>query len=163
MPDQEVAASTEERRLPESERRPIRGSLRLDVSISTPLVTSGSDFSIFVTIQNPFDVPIEVVQVLTHIPVELSDIVGGNLRRLEKEKARPDRRSFLTNLTERIVQWSNKRERGSGAAIAIGTEFSSPVDSNAKVIIEAPGKVRVARSGHWETISRMRYLKLPHI
>ncbi len=53
----------------------IRGALRVTVSTSEPIVDASGDFSIFVVIENPFDVPITVYSVQTHIPVELVDTV----------------------------------------------------------------------------------------
>jgi hypothetical protein len=63
---------------------PVRGALRIDPSLSCPTITAGSDFSIFVVIQNPFDVAVTINRVQSHIPIELVDINGyeryGRLR-----------------------------------------------------------------------------------
>ena len=64
---------------------PIRGSLRLRINTSSPKIAAGSDFSIFVVIQNPFDVPITIYQVQTHIPIELFDVNGLRLDRARRE------------------------------------------------------------------------------
>jgi hypothetical protein len=42
---------------------------------------AGSDFSIFVIVRNPFDVPITLHQVETHIPVELMDMNRARVQR----------------------------------------------------------------------------------
>jgi hypothetical protein len=65
---------------------PVRGSLRLSVTTSSPQVTAGSDFSIFVLLQNPFDVPITIYQVQTHIPIELVDVNGRRMDQARREK-----------------------------------------------------------------------------
>jgi len=52
---------------------PVRGNLSILVSSSEPVVTASGDFSIFVEIRNPFDVPVTVYSVQTHIPTELVD------------------------------------------------------------------------------------------
>ena len=66
---------------------PTRGPLRLEVSSSTPVMTGGTDFSIFVSISNPFDVPVTVYQVLTHIPIELIDRNTARLVKVQSEIA----------------------------------------------------------------------------
>jgi hypothetical protein len=83
----------------QSAEAPVRGSLRLAVSTSSPPISAGSDFSIFVVIQNPFDVPITSYQVQTHIPVELVDV---NALRLELAKRENESRS--PNLIDAVRQ-----------------------------------------------------------
>jgi hypothetical protein len=53
---------------------PIRGSPGITVTTASVQTQGGSDFSIFVIIQNPFDVPITLGQMETHLPVELYDV-----------------------------------------------------------------------------------------
>ena len=105
---------------------PVRGSLRLNVSTSSPQVGAGSDFSIFVVIQNPFDVPITIHQVQTHIPVELLDV---NRLRLELAKDAPSSASSgLTAFRDRIKRNLAARSRHTGVAIAVGTDFDPTVE-----------------------------------
>jgi hypothetical protein len=52
-----------------------RGDLKIDVELSKPYLVAGTEFSIFVKITNPFDVPVVINSVETHIPVEL--LVSG--------------------------------------------------------------------------------------
>lgn len=105
---------------------PVRGSLRLNVSTSSPQIGAGSDFSIFVVIQNPFDVPITINQVQTHIPVELLDV---NRLRLELAKpSDPPASSSFASLLQRIRQRLAARRRHTGVAIAVGTDFDPTVD-----------------------------------
>lgn len=70
---------------------PIRGAIRVTVATSTENVIAGDEFSIFVTVQNPFEVPLTVHRVSTHIPVEFYDVEQRNrirtLRTLEDQKA----------------------------------------------------------------------------
>jgi hypothetical protein len=56
------------------EGTPIRGAIRTSVSTSTESLVSGQNFSIFVTIQNPFEVPLVCHSVSTHVPTEFVDI-----------------------------------------------------------------------------------------
>ena len=51
----------------------LRGALKIEASTSTPNVTAGMEFSIYVVIRNPFPVPVTIYSTETHIPVELSD------------------------------------------------------------------------------------------
>jgi hypothetical protein len=101
---------------------PVRGSLRLHINTSSPQVTAGSDFSIFVVIQNPFDVPITIHQVQTHIPVELIDINGLRLDLAKREKEYSST-GFLRNIFESIKYRLTTNKIHSGIAIAVGTDF----------------------------------------
>jgi hypothetical protein len=51
----------------------LRGALKLEPQTSSPIISAGSEFSIYVTIRNPFSIPISLYLTETHIPVELSD------------------------------------------------------------------------------------------
>lgn len=102
---------------------PVRGSLRLSVTTSSPQVMAGTDFSIFVLIQNPFDVPITIYQVQTHIPVELIDVNGLRLQLAKREKERQQHNGSIG-----VLSWAKDKLVGqsihSGIAIAVGTDFN---------------------------------------
>jgi hypothetical protein len=108
---------------------PTRGSLRLAVSAASPQVTAGADFSIFVVIQNPFDVPITVHQVKTHIPIEIVDVNG--LRQFIVQEStsntQPAPGFTFKALLGAFRKWLMRREsiriRHTGVAIAVGTDF----------------------------------------
>jgi hypothetical protein len=72
-----------------------RGDLQVQVSASKPTIVAGQEFSVFVVINNPFDVPIILYSVETQIPVELIDIVGRQIRyaSLAKEPSFESRRT----------------------------------------------------------------------
>jgi hypothetical protein len=101
---------------------PTRGSLRMSVSPSSAQIVAGSDFSIFVNIQNPYDVPITIYRVDTHIPVELIDVNG---RRLEKARQEKELLSFSwpKRLMHRFSDLIFGHQVYSGVAIAVGTDF----------------------------------------
>lgn len=61
---------------------PIRGAVRTVVSTSTDTLVAGQEFSIFVTVQNPFEVPLTLHRVSTYLPAEFVD-VGERLREVE--------------------------------------------------------------------------------
>ena len=103
-------------------RVPVRGSLRLTVNTSSPQVTAGSDFSIFVVIQNPFDVPITIQQVQTHIPIELIDVNGLRLALAQRENATKSL-SVLKRVYQSLKDQLSARYSHSGIAIAVGTDF----------------------------------------
>jgi len=116
--DKETTAQTARR------ASPTRGAIRLDVSTSTTILSSGSDFSIFLNISNPFDIPITIYQVLTHIPVELIDRNTARLVQIQREKERTSRggsgiKIFYEQLKDRFLPPSP-----SGVAIAVGNEFN---------------------------------------
>jgi hypothetical protein len=58
-----------------------RGDLQIQVSASKPTIVAGQEFSVFVVIGNPFEVPIVLYSVETQIPVELVDIAEKQIRR----------------------------------------------------------------------------------
>jgi hypothetical protein len=71
-----------------------RGDLQIQVSASKPTIVAGQEFSVFVVIDNPFEVPIVLYSVETQIPVELVDVAARQLRRAslteEASFSRPD-------------------------------------------------------------------------
>ena len=66
---------------------PIRGAIKTAVSTSTDNLVAGEEFSIFVTIQNPFEVPITLHRVSTYLPTEFLD-VDQHFRELQVEEVR---------------------------------------------------------------------------
>ena len=66
-----------------STRASARGLLELSTSASKTLLTAGDEFSVFVTVRNPYDVPVTLYTVETQIPVEFEDVVWKQRRRLE--------------------------------------------------------------------------------
>lgn len=106
---------------------PVRGFPGLTVAATSPQTTAGSDFSIFVLVQNPFDVPITIYQVQTHIPVELIDV--NRLRAKVANRAESDKDSTEDNAAKRTAWGRIQRRRQlrrehPGVAVAVGTEFS---------------------------------------
>lgn len=61
--------------------RAIRGAIKTSVETSTPDLVGGQDFTIFVTVSNPFEVPIALSRVSTNLPAEFID-----LDRLDQER-----------------------------------------------------------------------------
>ena len=111
------------------DKTPVRGSLRINVTTSSPQVSAGTDFSIFVIIQNPFDVPITIYKVETHVPVDLIDVNGLRLaaaQRAEIEEQLPWYKRMERALFDRL----GGRKRYSGVAVAVGTEFDPEVYSD---------------------------------
>jgi len=106
---------------------PVRGSLRLGITTSSPQIAAGTDFSIFVVIQNPFDVPITVYQVQTHIPVELIDINGVRLEWIQRE-TQTEGAGFLRDQFEKLKSRIESRSKHTGIAIALGTDFDPRVE-----------------------------------
>ncbi len=103
--------------------RPVRGPLSLTASLSTPTITAGNDFSIFVTIQNPYDVPVTLYDVQTHLPVELVDVNAVSLR-LAKEASESDNADSQHSIRQRIDKRRHLMQSRAGIARAVGTDFS---------------------------------------
>lgn len=55
-------------------RRAIRGAIRVSVSTSRDSVIAGDLFSVFVKVQNPFEVPLGVLDISAFVPVEFYDV-----------------------------------------------------------------------------------------
>jgi hypothetical protein len=100
---------------------PVRGSLRMSVTTSNQQVMAGSNFSIFVIIQNPFDIPITVYQVQTHIPVELIDV--NMLRILSAKQALLSQSYTLKDYFFLLLRKVTTKTAYAGVAIAVGTDF----------------------------------------
>jgi hypothetical protein len=102
--------------------------LGLVVSTSNDEIKAGSNFSIFVTATNPYDVPITLYQILTHVPVELLDINSYRIFESRKEAVTV---AYSPNPLVRWGNWIKRRfERRedlaraqTGTAIALGTEL----------------------------------------
>jgi hypothetical protein len=145
-----------------SAKTPIRGSLRLLVNASSPQVMAGSDFSIFVNIHNPFEVPITVYQVQTHIPVELIDVNGTRqyLANAEPAPAQLVKSSLWgwlrAEVSTAVRRWFLRRQairhRHTSVAIAVGTDF----DPNAKRDFIA-AEVNVQTAGERSTIAGVMF------
>jgi hypothetical protein len=129
--------------------KPVRGSIAPTVSASSPQTVAGSDFSIFVVIQNPFEVPITLYQVQTHIPVELMDV---NRQRLESTRQAADHgataENWLNRLTRPWVHRRRLRETQTAIATAVGTD----IDPGEAVELIA-GKVEVG--GRYTALRRV--------
>lgn len=54
--------------------KPFRGAIRTSVSTSTDGLVAGQEFSLFVTVQNPFEAPLSLCRVSTSLPAELIDV-----------------------------------------------------------------------------------------
>jgi hypothetical protein len=63
--------------------RTTRGALKVNIDTSKSIVRAGESFSVFVTIGNPFDTPVTIQTVETHLPIELRDLFGEYLARRE--------------------------------------------------------------------------------
>lgn len=112
------------------ERRPApaRGLLSMVVSTSNDEIKAGTNFSIFVTATNPYDVPVTLYQILTHIPVELLDInsytILVNKRDRGSEHSPPTLFNRLRSLPRRRFQTREDiKVAQTGTAIALGTEL----------------------------------------
>jgi hypothetical protein len=106
--------------------RPVRGFPGINVTTASAQTYAGADFSIFVIIQNPFDVPITLGQIQTHLPVELYDvnravIDHAQVRAVETVAAK---RSDFPSIERWFAYRRFFREQQTGVAIAVGTNFA---------------------------------------
>ncbi|MDT5041698.1 MAG: hypothetical protein QOE51_2683 [Actinoplanes sp.] len=112
----------------EEQSKPIRGPLSLTVSAATPNIVAGTDFSIFVVAQNPYDVPVTLYQIQTHIPVELLDLNQLLLQRSLHENqsgAAVPSPSGWARVRRRLDGWRGRRgSPQTGFATAVGTDYA---------------------------------------
>ncbi len=111
----------------------VRGALKIDVTTSTNLVSAGKEFSIYVVIHNPFDVPITLHRTETHMPVELSDEISKSRRRKEVLDKRDEELKRVASYWGRsilrlryLIQDFNifkKSDTSSRVAEAVGVEY----------------------------------------
>jgi hypothetical protein len=137
--------ATEQQSRASTSATPTRGAIELTVAAASPQTTAGSDFSIFVIVRNPFEVPITLHQVETHIPIELMDMNRARIARARVTTGYPSngRPGFLRRLYDRLAEHlatrRNLRQMQTGTAIAVGTDFSP---SEAKSLFESSITVR---------------------
>jgi hypothetical protein len=130
---------------------PARGLLGLVVSTSNDEIKAGSNFSIFVTATNPYDVPVTLYQVLTHVPVELLDINSYRIFESRQERVTVRRNLYpIASFGKWIKTQFERREdlarSQTGTAVALGTELPA---EDAKSLFEARVSVEnVVGDGH---------------
>jgi hypothetical protein len=88
--------------------RPVRGTLRIDIGTSSPILEAGRPFSILITLQNPFDVPVEITAVTAVAPVEFIDMGREQFER-ERDNAI---RTLLAAATETPEDISKVKRKG---------------------------------------------------
>jgi hypothetical protein len=88
---------------PNADSMLLRGALKLEISTATPLVSAGTEFSIYVVIRNPFPVPVTILRTETHIPVELSDVIWRHNEQQKKMRARKKGIDNAKNFVARFV------------------------------------------------------------
>jgi hypothetical protein len=130
--------------------------LNLAVSTSNDEIKAGSNFSIFVTATNPYDVPVTLYQVLTHVPVELLDINSYRIIENKKAALQQPRTALISRLSDYIQGPLQRRvdllQAQTGTAIALGTELSpeetrSMLSSHVtidRVHVESDGQASIA-------------------
>ncbi len=89
-------------RAPKPDEPLLRGALKLEASTSTPVVSAGKEFSIYVVIRNPFPVPVTIHSTETHIPVELSDEIWRQTEEVKLHQARIKQISEIKSATEKF-------------------------------------------------------------
>ena len=118
----------------------MRGALKLEVSTSTPVVSAGTEFSIYVVIRNPFPVPVTILRTETHIPVELSDEISRHNRRLKAEQKRSIELDAVNHVTRRVFLRLNHMLSNMFARFR--------VDSGPRVAIAYSPEEQIALSAH---------------
>ncbi len=57
-----------------TEPTPTRGAIRTEISTSTDVLVAGTPFTLFVTVYNPYEVPITLHRISTYLPTEFVDV-----------------------------------------------------------------------------------------
>lgn len=127
----------------------LRGDLQVRISASKPTVVAGQEFSVFVVIHNPFEVPLVLYSVETQIPVEIVDIVEKQRRRtalLSNDPSLKRRKNnflgdfFRSTVDQLRLDWKLASEPDNRIAQAVSaTEIDrnrKPIDLNVTMQIE---------------------------
>ncbi len=123
----------------------LRGSLKLEASSATPIVTAGTEFSIFLVIRNPFPVPVTIYSTETHIPVELSDQIWTRNKFNEIHNDRIKQGEKAINLWDKtvlkfkhifqdVILWVNP-PKSPRVAIAVSPETQSTIEPITKSFV----------------------------
>ena len=86
----------------------IRGAIKVSVDTSTSDLVGGQNFTVFVTVTNPFEVPISLTQVSTNLPPEFFDLdrldreVEARRRRAAAEGSSGPFKSFGRSVAESL-------------------------------------------------------------
>ena len=130
---------------------PVRGSISLRVSASSPETVAGSDFSIFVIVHNPFEVPVTLYQVQTHTPVELMDVNPTRIAELQvlPPRTADSQRSALVGIfagpirriASRLTTRRLLRATQKGVATALGTDIAPDAGSVMQTHVQIHGDV----------------------
>jgi cation transport regulator ChaC len=75
-------------------------------------------------VQNPFEVPVTLYQVQTHIPIELMDVNRERLELLRNIENGDTQETPLGRVAQRIALRRRVREAQNGIATAVGTEIA---------------------------------------
>jgi len=70
-----------------------RGDLKIQIDIGKPILVAGEEFSIFVKITNPYEVPLVLFSVDTQIPVDLRDVLGESREKYFGDKLTDERKT----------------------------------------------------------------------
>ena len=96
----EITKSTEKA---EDNTTLLRGALKLETSTSTPVISAGSEFSIYVIIRNPFPVPVTIYSTETHIPIELSDEIWRKTKVIKLKQERLETLNKLQQPFQKLI------------------------------------------------------------
>lgn len=118
----------------------LRGALKIEASTSTPNIVAGTEFSIYVVIRNPFQVPVTIHTIETHIPIELSDETWRKQNLLERLSRQ---RKIVSELNKNIDKALAKLnfslsnairylfpDKGPRVAVAVTTETQETIEYN---------------------------------
>jgi hypothetical protein len=95
----EDATAAADSKVESAAAQPVRGPLKLEVTASSPSLEAGRNFSLLVTITNPFDIPVEIERVTTIAPVEFIDV-----ERIRRQDERNRVLNQANQLAEEIFQ-----------------------------------------------------------
>ena len=61
-----------------------RGKLNFKITTSSNQIEAGKEFSISVSIANPFDIPVTIKSVATKLPIEFIDVTRERIKKQER-------------------------------------------------------------------------------
>ncbi len=131
-------------------RSTIRGAIRVSVSTSRDALIAGDHFSVFVKVQNPFEVPLRLMSISAFVPVEFYDLEE---RRQERLKRASQAGGAVGQGLERL--WGLLGARAAAEleehGARLGMVTARPIDARASAPGEAPSVGGLLQPGNSST------------
>jgi len=88
------------------------GALRFSIEASSQQIEAGKEFSLYVKVTNPYDVPVAINNVSTKLPIEFVNITAERLHKEKKELDTKIKKQVRDNIAKKVPEIDDlKKER----------------------------------------------------